>query len=113
MEFNTTTYFGMYAFITTLPEDHFNKLNKQFFMVLDEQSVKDRKCTLINRYLEWLDPEGNVDEDLDDRDDLKEVIAWKRHRITFEKVVDFWAILEVKPGLEGEAFLEDVTWEDV
>jgi hypothetical protein len=58
---------------------------------------------------EWIDPEGNIDEDdPTKKDDLSERVSWGRHRVPFEKAFEFRALLAIKPGDEGEEFLEEV-----
>ena len=78
-------------------------------MVFGEREVKDHKVTFIDRALEWVDADGNMDQDLlPEGDDLTERSVWNIHRIPYNKTVDFWTLFTVMPGMVGEEFLEDV-----
>jgi hypothetical protein len=57
----------------------------EWFMVLDELSVKDRKVTIIYKGLEMLNEDGEVDEEDLHMDFLTERRVWKIHRVPFEK----------------------------
>ena len=78
-------------------------------MIHDELSVRDSKVTIIYKDIEWVDGEGNLDEDgLLEDDEVTKRSVWKIHRVPYNKTADFCSLLSVKPGAEGEVFLEEV-----
>ena len=81
-------------------------------MVLDEQSVKDRAVTLVHKTAEFVDVDGNVREDFvmgeEEAECLTERSVWRIHRIPYEEAVDFYLLLDVKPGMEGNEFLKEL-----
>ena len=103
----------MYDWIIAFPEEMQKCVIKEFFFVLDEQSVQDRSVTVIARGPIWVDAEGDIDKygEVPD-EEVTETVMWKRYRVPFEKVWDFWSILIIKPGSEGEEFLQNVVRED-
>ncbi|KAF2106919.1 hypothetical protein BDV96DRAFT_558457 [Lophiotrema nucula] len=113
-EFSNADYFEMNEFIdskvVSLPYEQARTLYKDFFMVLDEQSVKDRTVIVVDRTWERLDPEGNIVEDdtLSEREDVTRGTVWRVHRVPYDKALNFYLDLSMNPGMEGEEFLEEV-----
>ena len=109
-EFSNVNYYEMYDWMVALPEDIRKYLNKEMFLVLDEQSIHDRSVTVIDRRPIWVDKNGRIDDY--DEDPVYESVMWKRHRVPFEKAWGFWSILYVKHGDESEEFLQNTVRED-
>lgn len=109
-KFSTSTYSDLDAFIATLPKERFSTLRTAYFLVLDEQSVKDRKVTIIDKDVEWVDADGEVYEGVPTgRDDnLRKRRVWRRYRVPFEETFNVWVLLDVMPGMVGEEFLEEI-----
>lgn len=67
--------------------------------MLDEQSTQDRTAVVMTRDVDWVDEEGNVDEEGGDSEGYRKRILWKKRRAKFEDVWDHVALLDTKPGL--------------
>jgi hypothetical protein len=103
-DFVNASYADLYAFIETLP----NPTKKaEWFMVLDERSVKDRHVVVIRKGYEMLNEDGEVDEEDLCLGVLTERRVWRIYRVPFEEAQDFWRVLDVLPGNEGDEFLEE------
>ena len=77
-------------------------------MVLDEFSITDRRVTIIHKGSEMLNEHGEVDEEDLHMDFLTKRRVWKIHRVPFEKAQEFWSLLDVLPGEEGDQFLQEM-----
>jgi hypothetical protein len=107
-EFKNASFADMYVAVESIVEDkdrkNTNGIIPSFFMVLDKQSATDRKVVLIDKGLRCF--YVNEDEEYKVCDHSNDDILWRKHRIPFEKVCFFWLVLEAKPGMEGDEFLE-------
>jgi hypothetical protein len=101
-DFSSATYADMYQHLQTILN---GRLDSSFFLVLDKKSVEDRKVVLIHKSLRGL----HVDVEEEDRltQDELSAILWRKHRIPFEKACAFWLLVSVKPGDEGDEFLQN------
>jgi hypothetical protein len=103
--------------------DTFHELSKPvawtiyiwFFLILDEQSTRDRKVVLMIRGREWRTKEDTVWRGCPVmREGLTEFTTWKKHRVPFEEIWDHIALLTAKGGLEeAEPHLQEVIREKV
>ena len=103
-DFTNASYADLYAFIETLPNP---RRKAEWFMVLDERSVTDRHVVLIRKGYEMLNEDGEVDEEDLRPEFLTERRLWRIYRVPFEEAQDFWRVLDVLPGEEGDKFLEE------
>jgi hypothetical protein len=85
------------------------------FLVLDEQSIHDRKVVLTIRGREWYTEEGGLWESYPVmRKGLTEYTTWKKYRVPFEEVCDCISLLNAKGGLKGaEPELQEVVREKI
>lgn len=89
-----------------LPFEQSRCLHFDFYVVFDEQSLKDRKVIFVNKDFEWVDAEGNLlkDDILMEDPDGSERPVWRVERVPYKKAADYWTLLSVKPGLMEEAY---------
>jgi hypothetical protein len=101
----------MYDWLTSLPAPiHAQSLvMKAFFLVLDADSATDRSVTLISKGPIWVDKEGKTDEhgEVPDEELSHTLFEWRRHRVPFGRLGEFWTVLHVMPGSEGEEYLRN------
>jgi hypothetical protein len=55
-----------------------------------------------------LDEHGEVDEEDLHVDFLTKRRVWKIHRVPVEEAQEFWSVLDVLPGEEGDQFLQEM-----
>ena len=107
--FKNASYANLYAFTTTLSEEQRRHVAWEVFMVLDEDSARDRKAVFIHKGLEYVRQNGEVVDFSRHRDPLTKREVWKKFRVPFEEAFEFGKILEIMPGNEDQDFLQNTT----
>jgi hypothetical protein len=79
-------------------------VHTEFFLILDEQSMEDRKVVMVNKNCLFYTPDG-MKWAPGNRDDLVKVTLWKRYRVPFDKVFEFSMELD-RGGLDEDADAE-------
>lgn len=107
-EFSDATYSEMYAFIEKVRKATGSRaIIPEPFLVLDNNSVNDRKVVLVDESWRTLHAEDENEEIGFKGPDEK---IWRRHRVPFENVAFFTGVIISQPGDEGDEFLQNTTF---
>ncbi|KAF2190700.1 hypothetical protein K469DRAFT_657226 [Zopfia rhizophila CBS 207.26] len=109
-EFSSATWDGIRDTFIAIAEPNSQTIHTQFFLIVDEQSTKDRRVIIMHRSRLRVTPKGDEWRGIfpNERDDLRKITVWKRHRVPFEKAFETTALMDVHGGLETEPYLEEV-----
>ena len=94
------------------PKDN-KHMSLRLFLILDEQSAKDRSVLIVHRESEWVKPDGTrfpchpKEVERDDEEEFEPKTVWRRYRVPFDQAAFNWLVLDSKgPELLEEAYEE-------
>lgn len=109
-EFKSTTYAEIKHLFGTMAEPNSFDVHTQFFLLLDDQSPKDRKIVITQKIVLPLNSDGTFlsrQAEADGEKPVKIKVKWKRHRVPYEETGTTVALLDAQGGLEFEPYLEE------
>ena len=88
------------------------------FLILDQQSVEDRKVIILQEVElkgQWFTPEGDyADITMESRDDLVKRTVWHKYRVPFDKAFDVQSAIEGYGAVEfSEPYFEKEVMGDI
>jgi hypothetical protein len=119
-EFTTATWVEVKDFFLTLVKSAntaATEIIPQYFLILDEQSLKDHKVLFVEHDYECVDAEGYVRDEPADPATLKanaltKIDIWRKHRVPYDQIAEILCVFEAKGGWTSEKyeneFLEEV-----
>ncbi|KAF2489742.1 hypothetical protein BU16DRAFT_163731 [Lophium mytilinum] len=106
-KFSSATWQEMRDTVLELGEQEPPNIHTLYFLILDKQSIEDRRVIVMQRDGKYVNAEGQECWPVPG-DYATWINVWKRHRVPFEKAWVTVAMIDTHGGLDEEPYLEEV-----